>query len=637
MLLLPPSPEKSAAPALAPLSPVLSCPLTKPTLQQIIAPPPALMSRSVEPCDIDSITITIDPPPESVFAKYLAEGWLGTLIKEDPDTKPIPPITLAPLSGPPATPARLAGTLTANSVSVAVVAKQEPDPGKTANGRKLTVDLKVGPGYCSKEAHPHLLIDPLPGGFTGSMPMRSAPASSKLQLYAPRQFSDGLLTSAFAPFQAIWALMTDSTKTRTYVVAATTCGNRDTPKAVHSLSANIEVWPECVIIFRVKVPEIITGSLSASNKTTKTRLKSGAVYEVEKLEVSGKARNYAKGYDENGLSEYGANFKYTATDRALKSTNGKTYSSSTDKFETGQQLAVKGDDHLPGGAIARTDDGTDSKISEYLEDEAGYFEQIELSLTYNGASIATLSNKAVNDAYDTVGGLAKTASDKVADARKKGQFADWRSRIALAKRLVQSAQDLARMMNRQVQVGWKVNGTVNLFSGELKLVWGYKQFTKEMRVGKYLGVQGSLVLIEASAEVSFGLCLAFSNLRDQVDLLDARIIGTLTGTVSLDGSYEQITGLPKRGTSLQLTGAVDLKLQVKIVVIKIVSVDGNVTGGVEAVGGFTGNLEEEPKCSITVGFKQIVGSCTVKSLGFKVFNGKTTLIEKTQPFIDVDF
>ncbi|HQS69033.1 MAG: hypothetical protein B7Y36_10410 [Novosphingobium sp. 28-62-57] len=590
--------------------------------------------------------LAITPSPSHIWPKFAGLGWLGKLLKEQ--AKPAPdPVILAPLSGGPTAPAAICGPLAMRHIRLEFVASPAPSGGGQAKGAKLDISAQTGPGYCGSKGHALLKISPKPVEVLNS-PTIGAPdptgtlrregfAKGQYVFYADNIVSEGFFGGFVAPFQFALALWQRSDLGKTYHVSLETCGNRNAPKAVGALTADIVVYPEALLTIEVTIPakaepatfyEKSGKAAVALNRQTGS---DGSVFSSTSVQTSSTSINRTPfaGRDANGIRNTGSFSQTTNTTGRLSTPAGGNTSFTQSSTVKGQEVNLKLEDGSSGyisgttttnrfdatGTNAGSQSGETTVLGETLipgEAPPGFAEQLGLKLTYN---------------HTTIGGDLKT----------------WRERILIAKILLENLPRLANMLNSKVQVGWGFKGTITGPSGSIKLVWGLKSSTTRMRVERYFGILGSATIVSAGVELSFGFKLAFGEALDRMgkktsaELVDARVIGSLTGTVSLVGEYEELANVDKYG-KVQLTGDVTVKLQGKLHALKAVYIDASVTGGLLITGGYEASLEEGPTLGITAGFKKLVATANIFAMGHEFWTaGPRVLMPETEPFFEMDF
>lgn len=624
-----------------PLAPVQMCPAK--------AGPGGANAASTDhlkPCDVESLTIAVTPSPSHIWPQFLGLGWLGKLLTED--SKAVPEqIILAPLSGGPTAPAPVCGPLAMRFIRLEFVASPPPSGNEKAKGAKVDLSAKPGPGYCGSNGHALLEISPRPvevlkGPVIGAPELagtmrREAFANGQFVFYADKIVSDGFFGSFAAPFQFAWALWDRGDLGKTYSVSLGTCGNRNAPKAVGSLAADIVVYPEALLTIEVTIPTKVQSSTFFEKSGTASWARDrrtgtdGSVYSSTSVETSSTSinRNPLASRDAYGIRDTGTFSKNKNTTGSLAMPHGSkttfTQGSSVKateanlRFEDGSSeyfsRTSTEDKFESQGARTNSFNIQGVELGEMLtpgQGPPGFADQLGLKITYN---------------HVTIGGDLKT----------------WRERILIAKILLEDLPRLADRLNANVQVGWGVKGTMKGPSGSIKLVWGLKSSTMRMQVERYCGILGSATIVSAGVELSFGFKLAFGEALSRVgkktsaELLDARVIGSLTGTVSLAGEFEQLANISKSG-KVQLIGDVTAKLQGKLHALKALYIDASVTGGLLFTGGFVANLEERPTLGITAGFKKLVGTATVFAVGHEFWTaGPKVLMPQTEPFFEIDF
>ena len=86
-----------------------------------------------------------------------------------------------------------------------------------------------------------------------------------------------------------------------------------------------------------------------------------------------------------------------------------------------------------------------------------------------------------------------------------------------------------------------------------------------------------------------------------------------------------------------MTGDVTLKLEGKVVAIKIVNINADVSGGIYVAGTWTGDTGETPAIKISAGLKKIEAKCSIKTFWFTTPYGPATLLGETEPFFNINF
>ena len=605
-----PGPVQSMA-SFTPLLPVQSCGYASNSSSgvQTGSPPTKSKSKSLKPCDIATMKISVPPPEQSFWANFLAQGWLGKLIKEKPPQQ-FTSVTLDPFGGAPVPPSRISGSIKLKSVTLQFVAPIEIAGSRKKEGLKISVELKPGPGFCAEHAHPLLSVDPPPRSYLGGMPMQSTSAF-EFEVFA-KAIVKSDITGLKTPFAFIGAAMSGADLSRTYRIFAETCGNRSQKEAIDSLFCHLTVFPEKVVTIKLTIPEMISKSRSISGKNTTTMLKGGGSMASSSLSIESENTQHLTSRDSRGVAKTSDKSSLTITNRTITDKNGGVVKVQQLDTSSEQQVNRAGGNYkttktssdmttsLPGTGASQNYEGT----NQTSKNTTGYLGGIELSVEDDGVEIG-------------------------------GSFMGMLEAISTAKAVIDGVQKLSEWMNASVQVGWKVAGTFKALSGDLKLVWGIKQVESEAQVARYFGIEGRILVVESSASVSFGLCLAFTDLTDDADLLDARIIGTLTGAVNLKGSYESLTGVPAVGRKCALSGDVTLKIEGKVVVAKIINMNAEVTGGMNIEGKWLGDTDKKPEISISAGLKKIEAQCTIKTFFWNTQYGPATILGVTTPFFNL--
>lgn len=590
--------------------------------------------------------LAITPPPPAVWPQFMGLGWLGKLLKEQ--AKPVPdPVILAPLSGGPTKPGPACGPLALRYIRLEVVAGPPPSGKAQGKGAKLDISASPGPGYCGRDGHALLEISPRPvevlqGPVIGApdpagILRRESFAKGQFLFYAERIVSDDAFGSYTAPFQIAWALWQRRDLGKTYRVSLGTCGNRNAPRAVGALSADIVVYPEALLTLEVTIPAKVQPSTffeksgTASVAWNRQTGSDGSTFSSRSVQTGSTSINRTPlaGRDADGISRTGRTSQTTNTTGSLSTPAGArtTFTQTSTVKGTEEHLRLK--DGSSGyfsktetenrfeasGAQAGSQSGSSLSYGERLvpgQAPPGFAEQLGVTLKYNTV---------------TIGGDLKT----------------WRERILIAKVLLEDLPAMASFLNSKVQVGWALKGTISGPSGAVKLVWGLKSSTMRMRVERYCGILASATVVSASVELSFGFKLAFGEAMDRVgkktaaELVDARVLGSLTGTVSLAGEYEELENVDRYG-KVQILGDVTVKLQGKLHALKAIYVDASVTGGLLVAGGYAASLEKNPTLGVTAGFKSLVATATVAAFGHEFWTaGPKVLIPQTEPFFEMDF
>lgn len=627
-----------------PLAPVQMCPLRQGSAGGVAAP---VRTDHTKPCDVESLTLALSPPSPTVWPQFMGLGWLGKLLKEQ--NKPVmEPVILAPLSGGPTRPGPACGPLAMRYIRIEVVAAPPPSSGNAqGKGARIDISARPGPGYCGSSGHALLEISPRPvelvkGPVIGASDpegilRREGFATGQFMFYAERLVSDDAFGGYAAPFQIAWALWQRRDLGKAYRVSLGTCGNRNAPRAVGSISADVVVYPEALLTLEVAIPAKAqpstffekSGTASVAwNRQTGT---DGSVFSSRSVQTGSTSINRTPlaGRDANGISQTGRTSQTSRTTGNLVTSDGGRTTFTQTSTVKGNEANLRLEDGS-SGSFARTETSnrfeasgakggtlSDSSVTtgEYLtpgQAPPGFAEQLGLSLKYNGV---------------TIGGDMKT----------------WRERILIAKVLLEDLPRMASFLNSKVQVGWALKGTISGPSGTVKLVWGLKSSTKRMRVERYCGILASAAIVSASVELSFGFKLAFGEAMNHLgkktsaELFDARVLGSLTGTVSLAGEYEELENVDRYG-KVQLLGDVTVKLQAKLHALKAIYVDASVTGGLLVTGGYAASLEKNPTLGVTAGFKSLVATATVAAMGHEFWSaGPKVLIPQTEPFFEMDF
>ncbi|MFY7834720.1 MAG: hypothetical protein ACOVQ0_00380 [Novosphingobium sp.] len=599
-----PVPASCPVPPPAPLKTVQSCPLRQQSsgVAGLLAPP---KPQSLEPCDLNAMTISLPPPDETLWARFTSQNWLGKLIKEKPASG-FQTITLAPLDGMPVPPARISGRVKLRTVDLQLVAPVEGS--RKGEPKKIKVKLEPGPGFCGAKSHPDLSIEPVPKGL--SSPMHGRTSCEFSVLAAP--ITDPVISSKLTPLAFLAALIRKTDLSRTYTISSDSCGNRNSSQAVSGMSCKIKVLPEKLLIVKLSFPESISGSLSVS-KTTTTNKNAGAQTRTVEKKIEGEFTNQYAGRDARGVALDGG--KASLSDKQITVTD-----------KSGMVTQVSQQEAKIGRTIDRKGAGTFDTTHTY-----GSVDMLDPA---SGASSGSLyKNVKSDDGLGYVAGIGVSVEhDGVELGASFKDFVEW---ISMAKSVIDGADKLGNWLNRSVQIGWKVTGSVKALSGEVKVVWGIKQLPDEALVGRYFGAELEITIIDAALEVSFGLCVAFPGLADDEDLLSARIIGTLSGSVKLKGSYEELTNSPVVGRTATVTGAVTLKLEGNIVAAKIIHISADVSGGVQAVGKWDGSIGQPPESNISVGLTPVEANASVKVFFWTRKYGPATLIGETEPFYEV--
>ncbi|MBU7578859.1 MAG: hypothetical protein KAF27_00065 [Porphyrobacter sp.] len=541
----------------------------------------------------------------------MAENWLGNLIKPLPPAKPYT-VTLAPLSGYPVPPSRISGALKLRTVEVQFVApvrrKVAPKPGL-----KLTFSVAHGPGPCGLHPHPIFMIDPPPPGHTQPLPAKTF-ASRSVEFHAEPIDNDP--TGLTTPFRFIAAMFSKADLAKSYLVSAESCGVRTGPAVtVQRLAFRVKILPEKVVTVKLSLPELLSKSKTREGSAKHTITSTGGSI----LTTSSGSSTSST----NRLARMQDGVAVTSQSSSTTSSN----SSVTDP--SGYRLDVKVN-QTTNKVMGSTDvPGLESFNAKHSRGT------VSMAPAGGKAEVKDTSKSSKGDLPTYAGGIGLSVTDDLVEIG--GSFKDFVDAIDTAKSIIQGINDLQKWMNDSVQIGWKVSGTVKTLSGDIKVVWGIKQIPDEPVAARYFGADVSLLLIEAGAQISFGIQAAFSDLASDATYLDARAIGSLTGTVKLAGSYEELTGRPAPTKKVTLQGQVILKLQGKLALMKVLQIDAQVSGGVDATGTFTGGVTQGPSCTVKAGLTPVTASATVKSFLWSDTYGPTTLIGKSPPFFTREF
>lgn len=563
------------------------------------------------PCDLDTFTLRVPAAEKGLWEDWLAEGWLGKLIRPLPPSAPYT-VTLAPLSGFPVPPARISGPLKLHTVEVQFVAPVRR-PAAPKPGLALTFSVAHGPGPCGVHAHPVFTIDPPPPGHTQPLPAKTF-ASRSVEFHAEPIDNDP--TGLTTPFRFIAAMVSKANVTKSYLVSAESCGIRTGPAlTVRRLAFTLKILPEKVVTVKLSLPELLATSASREGTGRIVSTSSGgSVLTTSTVSSSSSTNRLARMKD--GVAVTSQSSSTTSSSSSVIDPSG--YRMNVNVNQTTNKLLARTD--VPG---LGTFNGKYTSGNVSMTPQGGTAQQTKISKSGEG------------DLPTYAGGIGLSITDDRVEIG--GSFRDFVEGLETAKSVIDGIRKLERWLNDSVQIGWKVSGSIKALSGDVKVVWGIKQIPDEAVAARYFGAEVSLMLIEAGAEVSFGLQAAFTDLSDDATLLDARVIGSLTGTVTLAGSYEELTGRPAPSKKVTLQGQVILKLQGKLALIKVVQIDAEVSGGVEATGTWTGGISRAPSCTVTAGLTPVEATAKVKSFFWTDTYGPTTLIGKSKPFFTREF
>lgn len=559
------------------------------------------LSPDFEPCDLETMTITTTVARSPMWDHFFSMGWLGELLRDSVD-QPFHTITLAPMSGMPVPPARIAGDVKLSSAHLEFLAPEGGANAQKGSGLKLKIETTTGPGYCAKHSHPTFDIAPKPQFFLETLP-KSRTQSQEIELFSEPIAQPG---QSDTPFRFIGAMMSGADLSKTYEIKMESCGARNSHLTVGSLICDIQVFPEKLITVELSIPEILSSTKTLDRKTSESSsygeakvTSNSTTKSIEKYNRLG-----AKDADGNRVVRNETSEKFTertVVDSSGMITRQEQYDVKTKTETSGSGWQNSSKTHKEGLLENKTDDNSEP-LQSYSstakpENVPAFKNGISLSVTYDGLQYG-------------------------------GKWLDVVHKISEIKKAIQTASDLANLLEKSVQIGWKVTGTLKMFSGDVKAVWGLKQVSKEARVARYFGLKVDVMVIDLSCTASFGIKAAFPKIKS----LDAgaTLSGTLSGNLSVNGGYEQLTNYPSKGTNVAVTGEVIIKFKLQIVLSEIFCLEGEIFSGIECTGSWAGGIHQEPECKLEASTKDVIATARY-GIFFNLIKrkyGPATLIKK---------
>lgn len=556
---------------------------------------------SFVPCDVDRLRITvIKPEPSAIYT------WISTFWRSAPPAAADGPVwaELAPLSGAGTGPV-LAGELGRNEAGFEITAPTDPAkrwwPGDAKAPVKVRVQPTVAAGPCGMHGQ-SLALTPPPGVVPGPS-RRALTAPAEFEVWAePMLGEDSVrVTSPFAFFALLYG---EAPIHRRYAIDAKTCGNRHTCDSVTDLGCTLDVYPEALVTFELTMPPWWDQEAGRGGDVTRQKRADGAVVRSRSSTSSHSTSNPLMGTERGGSS--------TSSTLSATRPDGSSSRVAASKRETSWTGTHRGERFAATGTTTGSD----------VRDPGFEIERKPATPIWHGFAIAI----AYNDIE--IGGGGK----------------DWAPWIKAMKslRTFLGGIDRLRALLSQVQLGWQVTGTVKAMEGSVKLSYGVLGRAGQLRVGRHFRADLTLLLIEAGAELSFGLRAGFGD-RIKMDsddwsvLADVRLILELKGAINMAGAYEQVSGAPVIGRAVTVTGSVDLAGKIVVAFGRVISAEGSCTGGVEVAGEWAASVEDKPKLELEGKVKKVETRLKVTSCGMKVFSAERELIEEAALFDKWDF
>ena len=411
---------------------------------------PCGLPRQTHPCDLKDLAITERKTVTKGKAPWVGEG-------EPPEERELPKTFTIVTTGTAEHDPYITGTIV------------EVTAGSANETVKTYIDLAIapGPGFCSEETHPHLVVT----GPDGKATVLKGATKHSLTVFRKGRATDA--NAVLQSFADVWPVRLGF---QDYRVSALVCGVRKVGPSVRSQHAAIRVFPRDEWELELKAPSLFKAAVSHSTNSWDSANRTSKTSASVTLEGTTNTRS-ASVTRSSSASE--VSWTAGAERHGGGSASGVERSYTVDRATSRAELSRKYTDTAHGvtGTIEskRASDGSRSLSIEAKEASEGIETRFSAELKRNGTVVVGL---------------------------------EWILAAINALRDIEKAvQDIWETIRKfKPKVGWDFKFGVEVFTGSLEGTWGYREST-DRRVFFAYAVKAKLVLLKVSLSAAFGVDL----------------------------------------------------------------------------------------------------------------------------------